>query len=169
MATVVSQGWLVWDKQCASISFNSQSAFTGCDPGPGPILGAGDTRWERAGPPRGTHNLEAAAFWPRWMWGSPITDVCNSSPQIKRQMGGQDAWSRVTLPTSMLVILVDRSWGLHIGITICKIDITTHNLLWSTGSHSIFCNNLYGKRIWKRMDMWITESLSCVSETNATL
>ena len=31
-------------QQCPSISFNSQSAFTGCDPGPDPILGAGDTR-----------------------------------------------------------------------------------------------------------------------------
>ena len=37
--------------------------------------------------------------------------------------------------------------------------------------YSMFCNNLNGKRIWKRMDICIciTESLCCTPETNTTL
>ena len=36
--------------------------------------------------------------------------------------------------------------------------------------YSVFCNNLYGKRICKRMNICIciTESLCCTSETNTT-
>ena len=37
--------------------------------------------------------------------------------------------------------------------------------------YSIFCNDLYGKRIWKGIDVCvcITESLSCTFETNIAL
>ena len=37
------------------------------------------------------------------------------------------------------------------------------------GPHSIFYNNLYGKRIQKRMDICITKSLCFKPETNTTL
>ena len=39
--------------------------------------------------------------------------------------------------------------------------------------YSIFCTNLYGKRIWKRMEIYMcvykTESLCYTPETNTTL
>ena len=37
--------------------------------------------------------------------------------------------------------------------------------------YSILCNDLYGKRVWKRGDMCIcvTDSLCCTSESNTTL
>ena len=36
--------------------------------------------------------------------------------------------------------------------------------------YSVLCNNLYGKKIWKRMDtcICITESLCCTPETITT-
>ena len=46
---------------------------------------------------------------------------------------------------------------------------------WPTVQHrepySIFCNNLYEKKIWKRLDICvcITESVCCTSETNTAL
>ena len=35
--------------------------------------------------------------------------------------------------------------------------------------YSIFCNNLYGKRIWKRIDIYVTESLFWTPEANVRL
>ena len=58
-------------------------------------------------------------------------------------------------------------WDEHIHTTIYKIGYQQGTTLWHTELHSIFCNNLHGKRIWKRMDtcICITESLSRIPET----
>ena len=65
-------------------------------------------------------------------------------------------------------------WGAiafsHIHTTVFKIN----NQPGSTVQHrelcSIFCNNLNGKRIWKRMNICVctTESICCTPETNTT-
>ena len=46
--------------------------------------------------------------------------------------------------------------------------ITKKNLLYSTGNYSILCNELYGIRIEKRVDICIciADSLCCTPETN---
>jgi len=57
----------------------------------------------------------------------------------------------------------------HVDTAIFKID--NKDLQYSGRELSAFCNNLNGKRIWKKIDtcIRITESLCCTPETNTTL
>ena len=59
----------------------------------------------------------------------------------------------------------------HIYITICKTDNQQGPPIQCRELYSIFCNNLYGKRIWKIMHicMYITESHCCTPNTTTTL
>ena len=43
--------------------------------------------------------------------------------------------------------------------------ITNEDLLYSTGN-SMLCNDLYGKRIFKRVDICLTDSLCYIPETS---
>lgn len=61
------------------------------------------------------------------------------------------------------------NWGFEIGTGTLYIEcLANGDLLYSTENsmQSIFCDNLYGKRIWKRMDVCIcvTESLCRTAE-----
>ena len=47
--------------------------------------------------------------------------------------------------------------------------ITSKNLVYGTGNPTLYSNDLYGKRILKRVDICITDSLCCTPETNTTL
>ena len=64
--------------------------------------------------------------------------------------------------------------GLGIGTGLCTQRymewLGNGDLLSSTGN-SIFCDNLFGKRIWKRMDVHtcITESFCCTAEVTTPL
>ena len=64
--------------------------------------------------------------------------------------------------------------GIHWELKINRyklLQITNKDLLYSTENPSILDNYLYGKRIFKRVDICIciTYSLCWVAETNATL
>ena len=50
--------------------------------------------------------------------------------------------------------------------TIYKIDSQQGPAAQHREIHSTLCNNLYGKQIFKRMDICITNSLCCTSETD---
>ena len=55
-------------------------------------------------------------------------------------------------------------------ITMYKVDDQQGPIYHTAqGILSIFCDNLYEKKIWKRMNVCITESLWDISETNRTL
>ena len=62
-------------------------------------------------------------------------------------------------------------WDWHIYISIFKIVNQQGPAVEHRELCSVFCNNLNGKRIWKRIDtcICITESLCCTPETNITL
>ena len=62
-------------------------------------------------------------------------------------------------------------WDWHIHTTIFKTDNQQGPTIQHRELCSLFCNNLNGKRIWKRTDtcICITESLCCTAETNMTL
>ena len=67
----------------------------------------------------------------------------------------QEYWSGLPFPSP------------NIQPTILKMDTQQGHNCYSTGKElcSIFFNNLHGKRIWKRLNICITESLCCTSET----
>ena len=62
-------------------------------------------------------------------------------------------------------------WDWHVHTTIFKRDNQQEVTVQHKELCSIFCNNLNGKRIWKRIDTCtcITESLCCTPETNTIL
>ena len=62
-------------------------------------------------------------------------------------------------------------WDWHVHTAIFKIDNQQGPAVQHRELCSILCNNLNGKRIWKRIDtcVHITESLCCTPETNTTL
>ena len=67
-----------------------------------------------------------------------------------------------------------RDWGFGIGIGTLwymKWMVKGDLLLLHRELYSIFCDNLWGKRIYKRLDMFmcITESLCCATEIITTL
>ena len=53
--------------------------------------------------------------------------------------------------------------------TIYKIDNQKGPTVQHKELYPKFCNNLYEKRIWKRMDVCIAASLCYTPETNPTL
>ena len=59
-----------------------------------------------------------------------------------------------------------RVWDWHTHTTIFKIDNQQGAAIQHGGLCSILCNNLYGKRVWERIDICtcITESLYCTPE-----
>ena len=61
-----------------------------------------------------------------------------------------------------------RVWNWYIHIVTFKIDNQQRPTVSHRQHYSIVCNNLNGKRIWKRIDTHIctTESLCCVPEIN---
>ena len=63
------------------------------------------------------------------------------------------------------------AWDEHTHTTICKIGNQQGPTVQDMELYPIFFNNLYEKRIWKRMNICIciTESLCCTPETNTTL
>ena len=61
------------------------------------------------------------------------------------------------------------AWDDHTHSTIYKIDNQQRPTVEHRELYSIFWDNLYQKRILKRMDICITESLCCTPETNTTL
>ena len=69
------------------------------------------------------------------------------------------------------------NWGFGIGTCtlLCMGRMVNRDLLCGTGNYRelypVFCDNLYGKRTWKRMVMCmcLTESLCCTAEIIATL
>ena len=62
-------------------------------------------------------------------------------------------------------------WDEHIYATIHKIENQQRPTVEPRELYSTFCDNLYGKRICKKMDMCmcITVSFCCTPETNTTL
>ena len=60
-------------------------------------------------------------------------------------------------------------WDWHIYTAVFKIDNQQGCTVQHRELYSIFCNNLNGKRIWKSIDICITESLCYTSETKTTL
>ena len=62
-------------------------------------------------------------------------------------------------------------WDCHVYTAMFKIDNQQGPTLQHREFCSIFCKNLNGKRIWKRIDtcICITESLCCTPEINTTL
>ena len=57
----------------------------------------------------------------------------------------------------------------HTHTTIYKIDNQEGPTVQHRELYSVFCDNLYEKRILKRLSIRITESLCCTPETNTTL
>ena len=60
-------------------------------------------------------------------------------------------------------------WDWYIHLTIIKLDDQQGPTVEQRKLNSIFCNNLNGKRIWKRIDVCITKPFYCTSETITTL
>ena len=60
-------------------------------------------------------------------------------------------------------------WDQHVHSAYLKCR-TNKDLVHSTEFCSMFCNNIIGKRIWKRIDtyIWVTESFCFTPETNVT-
>ena len=63
------------------------------------------------------------------------------------------------------------AWDEHIHTITCKINNQQRPTVWHRDLYSLFRNKLYGKRIWKIMDVCvcIIESLCCTPEANTTL
>ena len=63
------------------------------------------------------------------------------------------------------------SWDWHIHPTISKIDNHQGPTVQHRELYSILYSNLYGKRIWKKVDTCVctADPLCCTPETNATL
>ena len=62
-----------------------------------------------------------------------------------------------------------RDWLMY--ITVYGMDGQQGPAVYHRDLHSTFCDNLHGKRIWERMDVYIciTESLCSTAEINTTL
>lgn len=58
-------------------------------------------------------------------------------------------------------------WDWHTHTTIYKLDNQQGPTVQHRGLFSIFCNNLWGKKIWKKE--YMPESLCCTPQTNTTL
>ena len=61
---------------------------------------------------------------------------------------------------------INWEFGTDIHTTIFKIDNQQGPAIWHGGLCSTLCNNLYGKKVWERIDICtcITESLYCTPE-----
>ena len=82
-----------------------------------------------------------------------VTDVENNLMVNKEKRGG-----------------INWETGIDIYTLLYIKQITNKDLLYNEGN-SIFCNDPYGKRILKRVDIWlrIAESLCCTPHTNNTV
>ena len=109
-------------------------------------------------------------FLLQWMKVKSESEVAQSCPSLCDPMDCSLPGSSVHGIFQARVL----EWGAiafsHIHTTVFKIN----NQPGSTVQHrelcSIFCNNLNGKRIWKRMNICVctTESICCTPETNTT-
>ena len=100
--------------------------------------------------------------WYKWTFlqnRSRLTDLENELMVTRGWVGGGGWRDRVWV------------WDWHAHNAIFKIDNQQGPTVQHRELCSIFCNNLNGKRIWKRLDtcICITESLCCTPETNTTL
>jgi len=94
----------------------------------------------------------------------------------KVQMNFFQKRERVTDVENNLMVNKGKRGGINweTGIDIYTLlyikQITNKDLLYSEGN-SIFCNDPHGKRILKRVDIWlcIAESLCCTPHTNNTV
>ena len=95
-------------------------------------------------------------------------------PWYKIQMKTKiDSWTKRTFGYQKGMVEGDRLGvgDQHIYSAMFKIDNQQGPPVQHRELCSVFCNNLNGKRIWKRIDTCtcITESLCCTPETNTTL
>ena len=83
-----------------------------------------------------------------WPWENCLISLCQ---------GGGVNWETGT--------------DLYVLLTLCIKQITSKNLLYSSGNYSVLCGDLDGKEIQRRRDICIhiADSLCCTVETNITL
>ena len=57
------------------------------------------------------------------------------------------------------------AWDEHTYTTVYKVD-NKCDLLYGTGNSTQYSDNPYEKRVWKSLNICVTEALCCTPETN---